>query len=163
MFSIGEILDLAIVIEKNGEAVYRGALEAVEEPDLKKVLEWLAEEESRHIEWFSRLKGRLSEETLLDRPGREEQEILKKIIGGQSFSLADADLSKINTVESLLGLALEFEKDTVVFYELLGAFIQDRETLDALNHIIEEEERHVQCLEELLRAGDKAKGLGRPS
>jgi rubrerythrin len=158
VFSIGEILDFAIVIEKNGEGVYQGALASVSDPSLKKVLKWLAEEEARHIEWLAQIRAEFDEKALQDRPGEEEQKIFKKIIEGQSFSLAEKDLTKIDTVESLLGLALEFEKDTVVFYEMLGAFIQEPGALQTLKRIIEEEERHVQYLEELLTQGTRRKG-----
>jgi len=41
MFSAGEIIDLAIKLEKNGEAVYRGAIEKVAMPALVPLFGWL--------------------------------------------------------------------------------------------------------------------------
>jgi rubrerythrin len=71
-------------------------------------------------------------------------------LGDQAFSIKDADFSKIEDINSLLELSVEFEKDTILFYEMLRAFIDDEETLSQLDKIIEEEKRHVQLLEEFL-------------
>jgi rubrerythrin len=58
------------------------------------------------------------------------------------------DFSNIGHVKDLLGLAIECEKDTVLFYEMIEAFIQDGETLNQLKTIIEEERRHITTLED---------------
>ena len=56
MFAIKEIIDMAIRIEKNGEAVYRSAMEKISNPALVSLLEWMADEEDCHAKWFSDLK-----------------------------------------------------------------------------------------------------------
>jgi rubrerythrin len=150
MFSIIEIYDLAFQIEKNGEVFYRGALEKISDPSLRAMFEWLANEEVRHSQWFS--QRRESTETkapdpVLDEMGRA---FLKDVLGDQSFSLKEADLSKIEKVEDLLAMAVEFEKDTILFFEMIGAFIQDPETSKGLEEIIEEENHHIQLMEEFL-------------
>ena len=150
MFTLSEIIDLAIRIEKNGENAYRKAQEEVSNPSLASMLKWLAEEEVEHEKWFTRLKekaGTLAEDPKLDEMGKA---ILQGVLGDQTFSIKDADFSKIGDINSLLELSVEFEKDTVLFYEMLSAFIDDEETLSQLDKIIEEEKRHVQLLEEFL-------------
>jgi rubrerythrin len=47
------------------------------------------------------------------------------------------------TLKSLLELSIEFEKDTILFCQMLRSFIDDREVLNGLDKIIEEESRHV--------------------
>ena len=79
--------------------------------------------------------------------------MLQRVLGDQTFSLKDVDFSKIEQIEAVIKLAIEFERDTVVFYEMIESFIEDGETLDHLKKIIEEENRHVQVLEELLDSG----------
>ena len=74
--------------------------------------------------------------------------ILTGVLGDQSFSLKEADLSKINNVKDLIQLAAEFEKDTVLFYEMIGSFIEDTETSEKLNEIIAEENRLIELLED---------------
>ncbi len=70
MFTIKEILDMAIRIEKNGEVVYRNAIEKISNPALVSLLKWMADEEVNHAKWFSKLKQEV--ETLSKNPFIEE-------------------------------------------------------------------------------------------
>ncbi|MEJ2730861.1 MAG: ferritin family protein [Deltaproteobacteria bacterium] len=45
---MNEILDMAIQLEKNGESVYRNAVDKVKDPDLVSLLKWMADEEALH-------------------------------------------------------------------------------------------------------------------
>ena len=63
MFSTIEILDIAIGIEQNGEAVYREALEIISEPRLVDLLTWMVDEEVKHARWFSDLKQNVETES----------------------------------------------------------------------------------------------------
>jgi rubrerythrin len=150
MFTLNDIINLAIRIEKNGEETYRKAQEEVSDPSLASMLKWLAEEEVEHEKWFTALKEKTA--TVPEDPRLEEmgKAILEGVLGDQSFSIKDADFSRIEDVNSLLELSVEFEKDTILFYEMLGAFIDDKEILRQLDEIIEEEKNHVQLLEEFL-------------
>ena len=83
----------------------------------------------------------------LEEMGRE---ILQSVLGDQAFSMSEADFSTIETIRSLLELSLEFEKDTIIFYEMLREFIADEKTLRGLEKIIEEEKSHVKQLEDFM-------------
>ncbi len=163
MFTLSEIIDLAIRIEKNGENAYRKAQEEVSNPSLASMLQWLAEEEVEHVKWFTQLKEKAA--TSAEDPKLEEmgKAILQSVLGDQAFSIKDADFSKTEDINSLLELSVEFEKDTVLFYEMLSAFIEDEETLSQLDKIIEEEKRHVQLLEEFLEKKTSLPVNGVPS
>ena len=76
--------------------------------------------------------------------------LLKNAVGDQSFTLEDADFSSMETIEDLLELAIEFEKDTVLFYGMLQPLIEDQKTLEQLHAIIQEEENHARRLKEML-------------
>lgn len=147
MFSVEEIIDLAIQIEENGELVYRKAIDKAPNPSLSSLLHWLADEEAKHTQRFKELR-KVANNSPVD-PQLEElgKNILRSVVGQQSFSLDEADFSRIDTVKELLRLAIEFEKDTILFYEMIQAFVQDHETLDQLKEIIEEETRHIVLLE----------------
>jgi len=84
--------------------------------------------------------------------------MLKDILGNQTFSLSDTGVSKIEGVEELVALAIEFEKDTILFYEMIGSFMTDEEARRELEEIIKEEERHVRLFESY---GDKKINLPR--
>ena len=53
LFSANEILDMAIKLEKNGEVVYRDAIANISNPELITLLEWMADEEVKHADWFA--------------------------------------------------------------------------------------------------------------
>ena len=150
MFSLKDIVDIAVQIERNGERVYRRAAEKIEDPSLRSMLQWLADEETQHAKWF---------EALIDKvPGTgdflEEEKmgraLLKNAVGAQSFSLEDGDLLSMEKIEDLLKLSIEFEKDTVLFYGMLQPLIEDQKTLEQLHVIIQEEENHIDRLKAFL-------------
>jgi len=150
MFSLKDIIELAIQIENNGERVYRSAIEKISDPSLVSLLQWLADEEAEHAGWFTELKKKVKK-TIND-PKLEEmgKTILLDVIGEQSFSLKFADISEIQYVKDLVELSIEFEKDTVLFYEMLRPFIEDKDVEEQLNTIITEENRHIRKLQECL-------------
>jgi len=154
MFEIMEIIELALQIEKNGEKIYRNALKHVTNPDIYALLERLADEELNHVEWFSGLKEKIKSTT--DDPELIEtaKTILNSVLGDQAFSLKDVDFSKIDRVDDLLKLAIEFEKDTILFYDMIRTLLYSTEELDHLDQIIAEENQHVHIFQEILNSGD---------
>ena len=153
MFNLGDITDLAVRLEKNGENTYRKAMKDVSDPHLLSVLNQLAMDELEHVKWFEDLRERVGPKGIepeLDEMGKM---MLQNILGDQAFSISEADFSKIENVKELLELSIEFEKDTILFYELILAVIEDEKTIEGLNAIIEEENRHVSVLTESLENG----------
>ena len=153
MFAIEDIIELAVQIEENGEKVYRKASEKISDPSLSSLLQHLADEEVKHAKWFSELKQKVRKTT--DDPQLSEmgKRILLGLLGDETFSLKDADFSKMGQIEDLLKLAIEFERDTVLFFEMIRSFIEQKETLDYLDAIIEEENSHIRLLQESLESG----------
>ena len=148
MFSADELLDMAIKLEKNGEAVYRRAIEKVSKPELVALLVWMADEEVKHARFFSDLK--LDLETKRANPFMEEmsRELFDDLMGDKNFSLKEVDFSVINKTEELIAVFIEFEKDSVIFYKVLEPFVEDPLARKNLKKIIEEENRHIQLLQE---------------
>jgi rubrerythrin len=149
MFSLGEIVDLAVQIERNGERSYRKAQKEVSNQELASILEWLANDEREHEKWFLEMRKEIDEKT--EDPKLEEmgREILNSVLGEQAFSMDDADFSRIKDIETLFYISLEFEKDTILFYEMIKDFIDDGKVLTGIDRIIKEEKKHVKRLEEL--------------
>jgi rubrerythrin len=152
MFTIAEIIDLAVQVEQNGEALYREAMAKVPNKDLQSLLLWLADQEAEHASWFRALG-----ETVRKTPGDPELEemgraIFRSILGDQTFSLREVDFARISEIGGLLEKAIEFEKDTILLYEMLRGFIDDQKTHRHLQSIIREEEHHVEVLGDFVKA-----------
>jgi rubrerythrin len=150
MFTSEDIIDLAIKIEQNGESVYRRAIDIINDPSMIPMLNWMADQEFQHAECFEGLKQKLrvvSVDSELEKMGRE---LLLDSVGTKNFSLKEADFSSAESITDLLQISVEFEKDTILFYELLKDFIDDEDALDLIDKIISEETRHVEILEDFL-------------
>ncbi len=151
MFTIRDIVGLAIQIEENGERLYRNAAREIPDPSISLLLLRLADEEVKHGKWFSDFDDKANE--VIEGPQVEEaaKRILQSVLGDESFSLKDVDFSSMKGTQKLLGVAIEFEQDTVLFYEMIRSFVEDKTTLDHLNTIIEEENDHIRLLEACLK------------
>jgi rubrerythrin len=79
-------------------------------------------------------------------------DVIKEMMGEKTLSLDDVDFSRIRSAGSLLETFMTFEKDTILFYEFLQAFVQDSTALKGLKKIIEEEKKHVAELKEMIQA-----------
>ena len=154
MFTLGEIIDLAIRIEKNGESTYRKAQKEVSSSKVSAMLEWLADDEAKHEKWFTELRENVDEkieDPILEKMGKE---ILQSVLGDHTFSMNEVDFSSLDNIKGLLEVSLEFEKDTLIFYEMIKGFIEDENVLSGIDKIIEEENSHVKNLEEFLKKGE---------
>ncbi|MBW1981843.1 MAG: ferritin family protein [Deltaproteobacteria bacterium] len=147
MFSISEVIDLAVRIEENAEKYYLEAAEKMADSTLSKLLLQLAEQEREHVAWFLRLKEETAAKGVQDL-AEDEAGGLQQFLGDQKFSLGDTDLSRLQSIDDILAVAIEFEQDTILFYSMLGSFIETAATSEALEKIIAEEERHIELLEE---------------
>jgi len=151
MFSAREIIDMAIKIERNGENYYRQATVKVTDPSLQSLLLFLADEEHEHARWFEAFKQRIKDSDEDRKLAEISGTMLQSVVGNQRFSLDDADLAELDSTDKLIGIAIEFEKDSILFYEMLQSFIEDSETLRQLNEIIAEENRHIEMLNDYRR------------
>lgn len=149
MFTRNDIRNIAIQIEHNGEQAYRSAARKFEDEQIRQMFNWMADEELRHAQWFKNLH--MSDQTSaadeqIESMGRA---LLQEMMKNQNFSLEETRLSGVMDIPALVDLSLEFENDTVLFYEMLRTFIEDAAAVEQLEAIISEEQGHVRQLERL--------------
>jgi rubrerythrin len=150
LFSANEILDMAIKLEKNGEAVYRNAIEKVEKPEFIALLAWMADEEVKHADFFSNLKLELETKHVNPFIDEMSRQLFDDLLGDKNFSLKEIDFSKVENTEDMIAIFVEFEKDSVIFYKVLEPFVEDPAAREQLKEIIEEENRHIKHLQEFV-------------
>ena len=109
----------------NGEKAYRKALDESEDDELNSLLAWMAEEELQHAERFSQLKDKIEDDEKSHLMKELNDALINDFIKGQTFSLEDVNFSEIRGVRNLINLFIEFEKDTILFYDMLKSFILD--------------------------------------
>ncbi len=152
MFTVRDIYDLAIRIEENGERFYRQAMGEVSSPRLKKLLQWNADEEVEHREFFKEKKNALRDPQDMEDELAEQMSgfVLRDAVSDHAFSLEEVDFSRIADERELIRKAIGFEQDSITFYEIIGSFITDPVTLEEIENIKAEEKKHITLLEDLL-------------
>ncbi len=153
VFTAVEALNMALQIEKNGEAFYEAAARKVQDGEIRAVMEDLAVQERRHYKAFQKLADRVGEPPTLSAPEWEEYDeyvqiaLENALFAGPDKALAMAD--QVQTAEDALRMALGFEKDTLIFfYDLREMMPADEQ--DIVTQIIGEEKAHVRRLARLL-------------
>lgn len=161
VFSVHEIIDIAVQLEKNGENIYRNAGEITDNFSLMNLLEWIADEERNHAQWLTELKSDIDLEEDHHLIAEISQTLVSDFVGKQAFSLDDVDFSQIENTNDLIEIFIDFEMDTIVFYEMLKSFITDEKAAEKIDQIIAEEKSHIEKFQELLPdASDGNDGVG---
>ena len=155
-FSADEILATAERIEQNGVAFYAAGCEVVSDPEAVVLLRRLSSWELGHVHLFSAMRGKLIAEELTPTVFDPEDEMALYL---QSMADRTVFTSKMNpgemfgpepTLRHILLLALEREKDAVVFYSGIRDMVPARLGRDKIDGIIREEVSHVAMLEKHL-------------
>ena len=147
MFTWKEIIDIAVQIEHNGERIYRSAAEQINNPFLSKALLRLADEEAKHAKWISKLtppRSRLPGYSNLEKIVRA---FMRETVVDKTFSLQEADFRSMKAVADLFETSIEFERDTILFYEMIRRIVSEDETITLLDTIIAEEKNHFTTLQ----------------
>ena len=163
MFTFADIRNIAVQIEKNGEETYRWAADRAPDPEMAKTLLWLADEERRHGEQLAVMStSRVldADQVELEAMGRH---LLQDIVRSQTFSLEREGLNEATDLEDLLTQSIGFEEDTIRFYEILGGFLDDAETIRQLEVIIAQERGHVEQLDRIRAQHRGTSASGRDS
>jgi rubrerythrin len=150
MFTIRDVVAIAVRIEENGEQIYRDAARAVQRPDLSSLLFWLADEEAQHTKWFEDFGKKLPQQAADPALEAMARTLLHDALGPKAFSLDEAELALAGSMEQLLKAAVEMENDTVLFYEMISGFVEDEKDRTRLGEIIAQEMEHSKKLSGLL-------------
>ncbi len=150
MFTLNDLIDIAVKMEKNGKAIYCRAMGNAKDRALKELLQWMADEEDCHSQWFLGQKDSLS-------IGSADLEVMipdviQEMMGENTLSLDEVDFSLIHTPAQMLKTFIMFENDTILFYEFLDTFIDDPATREGLQKIIQEESAHIEKLTLMIQA-----------
>ncbi len=150
MFTLADIRNIAIQIEKNGEDTYRLAGSACKNPEVAKQLLLMAEDEKRHGEW---LAATITSTEPLTEEQREMEALgktlLQDMIKGNPFLLDKNELQQAESVGEVLSRSQVFEQDTILFYQFIQGFLDTPEAVKQMQRIIDEEQKHLRHLEEL--------------
>jgi len=149
-----EILQIAEKIERNGATFYRRAAAICDDRQTCRLFVQLAQWEGRHVEIFRQMKEELSEQNwelgrfTPDRlNGLDAQAMAGLAVFGIHAEPAD-ELTGRETMDVILRMAIEKEKDSIVFYTGLKDFVPREADKDVIGD--QEEMKHVRILNQSL-------------
>ncbi len=156
-FNADEIFEMAEEIERSGARFYRKAAEKASDDKIKKMLLDMAVMEDGHLKTFEKMRkqlsGREKEETVFD-PDNEAAMYLQTMADARSWEgkkSPDEELSGSETMKEILEIALNSEKESVVFYYGLRGLVPPRAGREKVDAIITEELSHIRTLLEQLK------------
>lgn len=156
IFNAHEAFELAEQIERNGGIFYRRAAEVVNVPSVKDFLLELASMEDAHESYFASLKRRFVQDGNVGFPDLDQQMLgyIQALVDGEVFGkIQDPELQidSDTTLEELIEIALDFEKNTVIYFTTLKKLVPIALGKDKIDALIEEEIRHIAMLAEKLQ------------
>lgn len=158
MFTKNDVFEIAVKMEKNGENIYNAAVQKIDHRELKSMLQWMADEETSHARWFMDQQNRIRLNPDEARLKEMVPQVLQDMMGEKTLGLDDIDFESFASVPELLDTFIGFEQDTIQFYELLEMFIDSENARAGLDHIISEEQTHIEKLK-TMAAGLREKAL----
>ncbi|MEA1871616.1 MAG: ferritin family protein [Candidatus Bipolaricaulota bacterium] len=153
-YNIDEIFEMAEQIERNGAAFYRRAAKGSMDEERKQKLLDLAEMELSHEKIFSAMRTEQENAPTPFDPDGETARYLDAIANGRVFDL-QADLIEDlagKTIEEILKIAIDLEKDSIVFYLGLRDLVSESLGKERMETIIAEEMGHITLLSDELAA-----------
>jgi len=154
IFTAAEAIEMALEIEKSGEAFYHAAAERSDDPEVKALFEDLAAQERAHYRVFQKILGEVgtAPPPLPAAEYDQYQAYLQVALDNALFAGPDKALAlakEAEDQETVLRAALGFEKDTLLFFYDLREMVREADR-EAVSGIIREEKRHLRRLAGML-------------
>jgi len=152
--TIGDVFDMAMQIERDADSFYRSAAAVAGGAGRRKVLLDLAAMEREHELVFAGMKERLgshaqSPARIGGKDGGKSLSVVNLLPSGVGEDLRERFTGRESS-EEILQKAIEFEKDTVVFFAGMKNALPDPAERDKLDSIIREELGHIVYLTSIL-------------
>jgi rubrerythrin len=151
-FNADEVFQVAIEIEENGKIFYDKALEMVDDPQVRNVFKDLALQETEHKRKFQELKQSLpsdaSSGTVQD-PDHQLADYIKMMADQHVFRTSaglDQRLQSVTNTMDALRLAIEFEKDSVIFFLSMKDATDESQGRELISLLVKEEQEHLRRL-----------------
>lgn len=153
-----ELFEIAEAIETNGARFYRRAAQTADDSEISEVFLQLAAMEENHRRIFAGIQKELLENErrlLAFDPITEIAQYLQSLVEGKVFGdekYNSGRLAGLHDIKDVLTMALDAEKDSIVFYLGLKELVSPKAGRDRIEAIIKEEMGHISVLNRRLTA-----------
>jgi len=152
-----DVFEIAEKIERNGAKFYLKAAELFDDFNICSLFQELAGWELRHEQVFAKMRKQLSELSRELRTFKPEDKLLPDVQAMASLAVfgikldPSEEFSGKQSKSDIIKIAIEKEKDSIVYYTGLKDFVPDRAGKDKIDDIIKEEMHHVRILNQSLK------------
>jgi len=151
-FNAAEVFKIAIEIEENGKKFYEDAQKVIDDSGVRKLFEELARAEVEHKKKFESLCAQLSPDVatpvVWDPDNNLDQYI--KMMADQHVFLSGTEtdelLAGVKNTRDAVKLAIEFEKDSVIFFLSMQEATEGKKGQELVEVLIKEEREHLKRL-----------------
>ena len=156
-FNADEIFEMAEEIERNGAKFYREAAKKVPDKKVEQMLLDMAAMEDGHLATFKEMRKKLSGDekgVMVFDPDNEAAlylQAMADVHGSEGKVDPSQKLTGNETIKELLEIAVNAEKESVVFYTGLKNVVPAKAGKDKVKGIITEELSHVTRLTKQLK------------
>lgn len=145
LLNIVEILQFAVKIEQEGYKFYVQNMKRMDNAEILKLFQYLADEEFKHEHIFKNLLDKAGHftppETYRGEYEAYMQDFLKTNMF-EKFRLIQDGMDSTQTIKNAIDTALDFEKNSIVFYTALKPYLGE-ENHQMIDKIISEELNHI--------------------
>ena len=151
-FNAFEIFEMAEEIERNGDKFYRQAAKNTSDKQTKQMLLDMADMEAEHLKTFQDMKAQLSDRekgwTTFDPDDMSALylQVMADARGYEGKISPTKELTGDETPKEILEIALNSEKESVLFYFGLKELVPPKAGRDKIIAIIKEELNHITTL-----------------
>ncbi|MCK4753126.1 MAG: ferritin family protein [Planctomycetes bacterium] len=156
-FNADEVFEMAEEIERNGIRFYHEASTKAADKEMKQMLQDMAVMEEGHLKTFEGMRRELSDEekggVVFDpyNEGAVYLQMMAGLRGSEGKVSPSQKLSGNETIKEILEIAVDAEKESIVFYSGLKNMVPVTAGRDKVEAIIAEEMGHVNSLLEQLK------------
>jgi len=151
LFSSGELMNIAVGIERNGLAFYESLAGASKEAKVRSIYNNLASMEKKHSTIFTEMLGTMGEYRLPEAYTEEYYLYLKSLVDSAIFTndkVAREIAQAVANSAEAIQIGIGAEKDSILFYSEMQHLVPERER-NLVDKIIGEEKSHLRQLAEL--------------
>ena len=156
-----DIVRIALDVEQTGMESYQAMKAATKDPELAKLLEYLAADEGDHVGIFSRMfqEVELNPASMPD-PSPEDLAYIDTVMKSVVFEGPQAGIRRAREAKTpieVLTLALQFERDAMLFWTKLFKLVREADR-PLVQKLIQQEQEHVKEISAMLSMRRAASG-----
>ncbi len=153
VFSGGEIVEIAVEIEKNGRDFYDKVSKSLKDENIRRIFKYLSGQEEKHIKVFKGMLSTVKKYEPVEAYTDEYFSYIKALSEEHVFTKKGKGTEIAMTIKDAkqaIELGIGFEKDSILFYHEMKNFVLESEH-NIINSLIKEEQIHLKKLSLLKR------------